>query len=93
VDTIKPLSEQRLLLLDEIVERTSLSSRTWRRIIARGDVGVVRIQGSVRIPEAELDAYLQRNFTPPIGRRHLAPAAIEEIIDKAVPRRRAGGTR
>jgi excisionase family DNA binding protein len=87
------LAKQNLLLLDEIVERTRLSSRTWRRIIAKGDVGVVRIQGSVRIPEAELEAYLQRNFTPPIGRRHLAPAAIEEIIDKVAPRRRAGGAR
>jgi excisionase family DNA binding protein len=87
------LAEQKLFSLPDIVARTGISSRSWRRFIQRGEIGVLRLGGRVLIPADELEAFLQKSFTPPIGRRPLAPAAIEEIIDKVAPRRRAGGAR
>ena len=87
--TTAPLCEQRLLDLEAIVERTHLSARTWRRIIRAGQIGIVRIEGSVRIPEMELERYLSERFFPARElRRPLAPASIEALIDKHAPRRR-----
>jgi excisionase family DNA binding protein len=82
-------SEQKLFDLCTIVERTGVSARTWRRLISAGKIGVLRIEGSVRIPEAELERFLAERFVParPL-RRPLAPASIEQLIEKHAPRRR-----
>ncbi len=80
----RPLSEQRLLDLATIVERSGRSARSWRRWIAAGMVGVVRIGGGVAVPEDEYEAFLQRNFKP----AKISPDLVERILDHTFPRRR-----
>lgn len=83
-----PLCGQRLLDMQAIVERTQVSARSWRRIIAAGRIGVLRIEGSVRIPEAELERFLAERFTPAVKvLRHIDPATVESIVNNAVARR------
>lgn len=82
------LCEQRLLDIQVVVEQTQVSARTWRRIIAAGRIGVLRIEGSVRIPEAELERYLSERFIPAVRvRRHLDPGTVESLINNVVARR------
>jgi hypothetical protein len=88
MDAAKPLSEQRLFDLSDIVKRTKISARSWRRIIRAGGIGVLRIEGSVRIPEAELERFLTERFVPHKLRRPLASAEIEQVLDRVAPRRR-----
>jgi hypothetical protein len=83
------LSDDILLDLPAVVARTGLSARTWRRIIAAGKVGVCRIQGSVRIPKASLEAYLTSCFSPPReARKDSTPRQVAEVIDAVLPRKR-----
>jgi excisionase family DNA binding protein len=84
-----PLAGQPLLDLATLVERTKLSARTWRRLISAGKIGVLRIEGSVRIPEAEFERFLAERYVPPRQtRRHGGPQEVEKILDCLVPRRR-----
>lgn len=83
-----PLTDDVLLDLPAVVERTKLSARTWRRIFASGAVGIVRIQGSVRVPKTELEKYLQANFIPSRNRREARPQSVEEALDRVLPRLR-----
>lgn len=84
-----PFTSQRLLPLDAVVKQTGLSARSWRRIIRAGKIGVLRIEGSVRIPEAELERFLAERFTPAKDlRRAREPQEIEAIIDSAIGHRR-----
>ncbi len=83
------LADQRLFDLSAIAARTGISPRTWRRLIAAGKIGVLRIEGSVRIPEAELERFLAERFVPArILRRDLTPSRVEEILDRHAPRLR-----
>ncbi len=84
-----PLADQRLLELSAVIEQTRLSARSWRRIISRGEIGVVRIGGSVRIPASALELFLSERFTPARNlRRSVGPQEVEEILDRLAPRRR-----
>lgn len=84
-----PLCSQRLLDMQVVVERTQVSARTWRRIIAAGRIGVLRIEGSVRIPEAELERFLTERFTPAVKvLRHIDPETVESLVNNVVARRR-----
>jgi hypothetical protein len=85
---VTPFSEQRLLDLAAVIERTGLSARSWRRIIRARKIGILRIEGSVRIPEEELERFLAERFTPARDlRREREPQEIEAILDRAVPLR------
>ena len=56
--TLPPLEE--LLTVDEVAKLTRQSPRTIRRLIARGEIPIVRpVPGSVRIAPADLRAYLE----------------------------------
>lgn len=84
-----PLCEQRLLDLSDIVAKTKISARSWRRIIRAGQIGILRIEGSVRIPEGELERFLAERFTPAVKvLRHIDPETVESIVNNAVARRR-----
>jgi excisionase family DNA binding protein len=82
------LAADLLLDLDAVVKRSNVSRRTWRREIAAGRIGVVRIAGSVRVPNSELEKYLSARYTPAREIRRAGPQSIEEILDRVVPRRR-----
>jgi Helix-turn-helix domain len=82
------LCGQRLLDLAAVIEMTKVSARSWRRIIRAGKIGVLRIEGSVRIPEAELERFLAERFTPARElRRKRGPEEIEAILDRVAPQR------
>lgn len=50
----------RLYTVPQAAELLAVSRATAYRMIARGDLKVVRIGRSVRIPEAELAAFVER---------------------------------
>jgi excisionase family DNA binding protein len=56
--------ERRLLSNENFCRRLGMSEEWGRKKIARGEVAVVRIGRSVRIPEEELDRFMCANFTP-----------------------------
>lgn len=77
------------LTLREAADRLAVSVKTIRRLIDRGELPAVRIGGSLRIEEAGLLAYLDRNRVRPMrvpgappawasGRRGVARAAMRE---------------
>ena len=86
---MQPLSAQRLLDLRTVAERTGISARTWRRLIREGAIGVLRIAGTVRVPETALEDFLRERYHPPRPlRRAVGPQEVEAILDRVVPRRR-----
>jgi excisionase family DNA binding protein len=56
--------ERRLLSNQRFCERLGMSEEWGRKRIARGEVAVVRIGRSVRIPEEELDRFIDTNLVP-----------------------------
>lgn len=83
-----PLCEQLLFDLKEVAARTRVSARTWRRLIRAGRIGIIRIEGSVRIPEAELEQFLGARFLPAVKVREIDPETVKLLVDNAVSRRR-----
>ena len=82
----RSLAEGRLLPFANVFPgRVPVCARTGRSIIARGELGVVRIGGRVFVPEAELERFLRERFDPA---RKLGPQSVEDILDRVAPRRR-----
>lgn len=59
-DAPKPQSRAtpRLLNVDDVADQADLSSKTIRRMIARGELRVHRIGRSLRISETDLQTFL-----------------------------------
>lgn len=73
-----------------VAKRWSVPERTVRRIIAAGKIGVLRIEGAIRIPESEQERYLRESFTPPSTTpRKRTLVAVAQIV-AAVARRNQG---
>jgi excisionase family DNA binding protein len=55
------MKTDRLLSVNDVVDRTSLSERMVRRLIAEGRLRAVRLAGmrAVRVPESALSSLLQ----------------------------------
>jgi excisionase family DNA binding protein len=84
-----PLCSERFLDVPALAQRLGVSERTCRRIIRAGKIGIFRIEGSVRIPEVELERFLAERFTPAVKvLRHVAPGTVESIVNDVVARRR-----
>jgi hypothetical protein len=49
-----------------------------------GEIGVIRIGGAVKIPEAELEKFLSERFTPARNRREARPQTVAEAIDRVL---------
>lgn len=83
------LSSQHFLDVPALAQRMGVSSRTVRRIIRGGKIGVCRIEGSVRVPEAELERFLSERFVPAIKiRKHVDPETVKSLVNNVVARRR-----
>jgi len=80
------LSEQKMFDVSDLGHLAS--PRTWRRLIQRGEIGIIKIGGAVKIPEAELERFLAERFTPARSNREEAPRTVAEIIDMPLPRKR-----
>jgi len=80
------LSEQKMFPISDLGHLAA--PRTWRRLIQRGEIGVLRVGGAVKIPEAELERFLSERFSPARSKRKEAPRTIAEIIDTTLPRKR-----
>ena len=80
------LSEQKMFDISDLGHLAS--PRTWRRLISRGEIGILRIGGAVKVPEAELERFLTERFTPARSKREEEPRTIAEIIDMTLPRKR-----
>lgn len=52
---------ERLLKIEHVAELLSVCRRTVHRIIARGELVVVKVGRSTRIPEESVIAYLERS--------------------------------
>lgn len=53
-----PVANRLLLTVRETADRLRLSERTVRRMVASGVLPALRIGGSIRVDQAELDAWL-----------------------------------
>ena len=80
------LSSQRVYTIAELAQYGS--PRTWRRIIASGQIGVIRIGSTVKVPEAELERFLAQRFVPARAAGPVQTKSVMEIVDAIVPRRR-----
>jgi len=80
------LSEQKMFNVADLGHLAS--PRTWRRLIQRGEIGVLRIGGAVKVPESELERFLAERFTPSRSNRQEMPKTVAEVIDLALPRKR-----
>ena len=80
------LSEQKMFDVSDLGHLAS--PRTWRRLIQRGEIGVLRIGGAVKVPESELERFLSERFTPSRSNRKEEPQSVVAILDQALPRKR-----
>lgn len=80
------LSEQKMFDVSDLGHLAS--PRTWRRLIQRGEIGVLRIGGGVKVPEAELERFLSERFVAPRKQREDRPQTVSEAIDRVLPRLR-----
>ena len=86
------LASQPLLAMPSLVERSGISERAWRRILASGAIGFVRIGGSVRVPECELERFLQERFTPASETpRKRTPVSVSQIVADVARRHQGRG--
>lgn len=53
-------SHPRLIKLTEVADRLSVCSRSVRRLIAKGELSVVKVGRCTRMFESVVDAYLDR---------------------------------
>jgi excisionase family DNA binding protein len=94
-----PFSGQHHLELIYLEKQTGISSRTWRRFIASGLIGVCRIGRSIRVPEAELERFLADHFHPPtsskVPRTSRLPVrgSVTNIVDTVIERNRKRDSR
>lgn len=84
------LADQRLFPFEKVFPgKIPLCPRSGRRLIARGELGIVRVSGRVFVPEVELERFLSERFTPARDpEQKLAPVSIEAVLDKHAPRKR-----
>jgi hypothetical protein len=81
-----PLAEQRLFpFADVFPGKIPVSPRTARRLVARGEIGVIRISGGVYIPEMEIERFLLARFTPA---RTADPQTVLQVLDRVLPKKR-----
>jgi|GEM_PF-1436528 len=79
-----PLAENRFLLAAEAADLLRCSTRTIRRLLARGELGVVRSAGTILIPAEEVERYIMERYTPPRIGRAVERGDLKAIIDSAV---------
>jgi len=80
------LSEQKMFDISDLGHLAS--PRTWRRLISRGEIGILRIGGAVKVPESELERFLAARFIPARSNREEAPRTVAQILDMTLPRKR-----
>ena len=80
------LSEQKMFDISDLGHLAS--PRTWRRLIQRGEIGILRIGGAVKVPESELERFLSERFTPARSNRKEEPRTVAQILDMTLPRKR-----
>jgi hypothetical protein len=80
-----PLAEQRLYEFSEVFPgKIPLCPRSGRALVARGELGVVRILGRVFVPEQELERFLRERFTPAkVPIQPMKVVTSDQIIAKA----------
>ncbi|HLB62764.1 MAG TPA: helix-turn-helix domain-containing protein [Actinomycetota bacterium] len=61
--TRRPLSEAQLATVSEVAALLRVSRMTVYRLIRQGDLPAVRIGRGYRIPEDDVDRYLDDRFT------------------------------
>ena len=82
----------RLLNVRQLADLLSLSERSVRRLLP--EIGYVRVRRTVRIPQSNIENYLQSRSVPPLERssRRRAPASgnISSVVDGIIPAHRLG---
>jgi excisionase family DNA binding protein len=53
-----------MLTIDEVAKRLNTSERHVRLLLDRGDLASVKVGRLIRVPEADLDAFLAANRRP-----------------------------
>ena len=61
------MTPSRLLTLQDVAIRTTLSRRTIQRLVRAGTMPHYRLQGRIRIAPADVDKYLDARFIPARG--------------------------
>lgn len=62
----------RLLTLAQVAEQLAVSLRTVERLVARGELAVVRVGRQVRVRPQDMDAYLDAARLPTTAERRRA---------------------
>ena len=55
------MSPKALLTLNEAATLLSISPKTLQRLVARGDLAVIRVGSSLRFSTSDLDAFVTRH--------------------------------
>ena len=80
----------RLLNVRQLADLLSLSERSVRRLLP--EIGYVRLRRTVRIPQSNIENYLQSRSVPPLERspRRRAPAQgnMSSVVDRIIPAHR-----
>jgi helix-turn-helix protein len=69
------MQDDALLNINEVAARLNISPRAVKRLLARDDLAVVRIDGFLRFRACDIDAYIDAHRTPPIHEPRPRPVA------------------
>jgi excisionase family DNA binding protein len=64
----RPLVEQTLHPIETVAERLGVSTGVIYRLVHTGQLGCIRVGRRMMFPEADIDAYLARNYQPASSR-------------------------
>lgn len=56
-------SSDRLITIPDVADRLAVSKRTVERLVAAGEIAVVRLGGSIRFLPADIDELVRRRRT------------------------------
>lgn len=85
------MTTERLLQVEDVAARLSISTKTVRRLIAAGKLRAIRLgRRALRVSEADLQAYLAGTTNRPPGALTIVEACVELQVSRETVRRWIG---
>lgn len=96
--TVSQSFSGKLHSLANLSNQWSCSIRHIRRLVARGELGSVKVGGLVRVPQAEIERFIAERFVSPkeeVPKRRrnkpLSAGYVTSVVDSVIRRREEGG--